>query len=238
MIKHPIYNNGSIYLSGGMQYSEDLGGKWRQQCSERLKTMNYYPIDITYLDVAYTNSHGHLYRSFADEDPEQHLQKKSNIRKHFVYADLRLITDDSDALIVLYDDSARMGAGTISECQIAYVHDVPIFLVNSFKDLSKVPGWLQALSTKIFSNFEDLYLYLESLPVGILKRDVYGNHYSGTHYLCSLCGDPFEKQKTHFVSKISPLYCKSCVEIVKSTHESHYDRYQFFRDVFDSEERS
>lgn len=228
MINHPLFKRGNIYLSGGMQHSADLGAAWRIQCGKKLRELRYFPLDITELDVAYTERYGQLYRSFDDNDPDQMLQKKSNIRKHFVYTDLKLIIDDSDALIVLYDESARKGAGTISECQVAYNHDLPIFLVNTFASMDEVPGWLQSLTTKMFSSFEDLYAYLDQLPQGILKRDVYGNHHAGSHYLCSLCGDPFEKQKTHFVSKVSPLYCKSCVELVKTTNTAHYDRYHFF----------
>jgi hypothetical protein len=194
--------------------------------------MGYYPLDIAELDIAYTEKHGELYRFTSDEEL---LQRKSNIRKHFVYTDLQLIENDSDAIIILYDESVRLGAGTISECQIAYNLDLPIFLVNTYPQLDAVPGWLQALTTKIFTDFNSLYAYLDQLPEGVLKRDAYGNHHNSTHYLCSLCGTSFEKGKTHFVSKVSPLYCKSCVAIVKTTFESHADRYQFFLDYLEEE---
>jgi hypothetical protein len=159
---------------------------------------------------------------------EELLQTKSNIRKHFVSADLNLITFWADAMIIRYDEGVRKGAGTISECQHAYNLDIPIFLVNEYKILSEVPGWLAALTTKIFDQWQAMYSYLGDLPQGILKRDVYGNRRSGSHYLCSLCGTVEQKHKAHFVSKISPLYCKSCVELVKTTFEEHKDRYQFF----------
>jgi len=226
MIKHPKYPRANVYLSGGMQHAKNLGAGWRISCSNKLKLMEYFPLDITALDIAYQKNHGALYDMVSAEDV---LRRKSDIRKHFVYTDLQLILNDSDALIVLYDQSVRRGAGTISECQVAYNNDIPVFLVSAYNDWSKeVPGWLQALSTKIFLSFDELYKYFDKLPYGILKRDVYGNHNADKYYLCSLCGDPFEKHKHHFVSKVSPLYCKNCVEIVQGTYESHKDRYQFF----------
>lgn len=228
MLQHPLYKRGTIYLSGGMQHATDLGAAWRIKCSSVLKKMEYFPLDITALDVEYTKQHGELYRSFAD-NPNGHLQMKSNIRKHFVYTDLELIKNDSDALIVYYDESVRRGAGTISESQVAYNLDLPVFVMSAYENWNKeVPGWLQSVSTKIFTDFIELYAYLDDLPYGILKRDVYGNHNSGSMYLCSLCGTPFEKHKHHFVSKISPLYCSSCIELVKTTYEGHKDRYEFF----------
>lgn len=225
MIHHKDYPQGNIYLSGGMQHAKDLGAQWRVECSVWLKELGFYPLDITELDVAYSKRHGDLFRYASDDEL---LQRKSNIRKHFIDTDINLIRNDTDAIIIYYDESVRLGAGTTSEVHEAFMLDIPVFLVNSYKDLEAVPGWMQAETTKIFNEWDDLRRYMASLPPGILKRDVYGNRRSGMHYLCSLCGAVEEKHKAHFVSKISPMYCKSCVELVKTTFESHYDRYQFF----------
>lgn len=232
MIKHPLYPNGNIYLSGGMQHAADLGAGWRQVCSAKLKQLGFFPLDIADLDIAYTEAHGHLYRYLGDDEI---LQRKSNIRKHFIDTDINLIRNDSDALIVKYDESVRLGAGTTSEVHEAFIHDIPVFLVNTYGELNQVPGWMQAETTRIFHRWDDLYTYLAALPKAILKRDIYGNRRSGNEYLCSLCGNVEEKHKTHYVSKVSPLYCKSCVELVKSTHEAHYDRYKFFVEYLEQE---
>lgn len=235
MIKHPLYPNGSIYLSGGMQFADGLGAGWRQVVSERIKQLGYFPIDIAALDIEYTANHGELYRFISDDEL---LQRKSNIRKHFIETDINLIRCDTDALIVLYDESVRLGAGTTSEVHEAFELDIPVFLLNAYGALSEVPGWMQAETTRIFTDWEDMYQYLGSLPQGILKRDIYGNRRSGTHYLCSLCGAVEEKHKSHFVSKVSPLYCKTCVELVKDTFETHKDRYQFFVEYLEQQATS
>lgn len=232
MLKHPGFENGTIYLSGGMQHARNLGGGWRRRCSARLKEMGFYPLDITELDILYSQSHGELYRFVSDDEI---LQRKSNIRKHFIETDINLIRNETDAVIVLYDESVRLGAGTTSEVHEAFMRDIPVFLLNSYKKLDEIPGWMQAETTKIFTAWNDLYDYLGALPPGILKRDIYGNRRSGNHYLCSLCGKVEEKHKTHYVSTISPLYCKNCVEIVKTTFESHKDRYQFFIEYLEND---
>lgn len=233
MMKHPLYPNGNIYLSGGMQFAPDgLGADWRRECSKRLKELSYYPIDIAALDLAYSEDHGHLYRFISDAEL---LQRKSNIRKHFIETDIALIRNDTDAVIILYDETVRRGAGTTSEVHEAFMLDIPVFLLNTYGDVKEVPGWMQAETTVMFTDWEELYKYFAALPPGILKRDRYGNRRSGTQYLCSLCGTVEEKHKSHFVSRVSPLYCKSCVEIAKTTHEQHYDRYTFFQDVMEAE---
>lgn len=216
---------GVLYLSGGMQYAKNLGEGWRIECGAELNKIGYTPLDITHLDKAYTAAHGQVYLS---KDTKNFLQYKSNIRRQFIYTDIRLIKDNSDAVVAYYDESFRRGAGSFAECQAAYDLEKPLFLVSAFSDIVKeVPGWLKALTTKIFTSFDDLYVYLDALPQGILKIDRYGNHHSEHHYLCSLCGDVFEKSNQHFVSKVSPLYCKSCVEVVQKTREVHTDRYEF-----------
>jgi len=234
MIKHPKYPNGNIYLSGGMQFAEDEGAGWRRDVSVWLKELGYFPLDICELDEAYAKKYGHFLRGVNRTD--NFLQRKSNVRKHFIETDLQLVINDSDALIVLYDESVRRGAGTISECQVAYSNDIPVFIVSVYEDWeNEVPGWLQALSTKIFTDFEELRDYMTALPPGIIKRDAYGNHHSGDYYLCSLSGDVFKKSDMHFVSKISPLYSKDSVKIVKETHETHVDRYAFILQHLENE---
>lgn len=224
-----IYPQGTVYLSGGMQHKEGFGADWRIKCGNRIRELGFYPLDICAFDRAYAAQYGELYTM---KDVDLHLQNKSNMRKHFIHTDIELVIRDSDAVILLYDESVRRGAGTISEAQEAYMHDVPVFVVSTYEDwVKEVPGWLQGLATKIFTNFETLYEYLESLPKGIFGRDVYGNHGVNGKYLCSLCGCVFNKDNHHFVSKVSPLYCKPCVDLVEKTYEGHVDRYQFCMDV-------
>ena len=216
-----------------MQFAKDLGSGWRIECSKILQDMKYYPIDISRMDKEYTKHYGQLYFM---GDKKNHLQYKSNIRRHFIHADVQLVINDSDALIVLYDESVRKGAGTTSEIHEAYRNDIPVFLVSAYEDwMNEVPGWMQAETTKIFSDFNSLYEYLDKLPYGILKRDIYGNRGISSQYLCSLCGTVFEKSKQHFVSKVSPTYCSSCVDLITETHEGHVDRYEFILNLSERE---
>lgn len=221
-------SKGTIYLSGGMEKAVENGAGWRREVSQELSRIGYTPLDIAALDLEYTKAHGHVYMK---GDEGNQLQYKSNIRYQFIYTDLRLVTDVSDAVIGYYDQSFKDGAGSFAECQCAYDNGKPLFIVSS---MNHIPSWLRALSTKLFTSFEDLYSYLEHLPSGILKVDKYGNHGTQNEYLCSLCGTVFQKNKHHYVSKVSPLYCSECVDIVTKTREQHADRYQFICEYLDT----
>ncbi len=228
-------NKGTIYLSGGMEKAIENGMQWRRQISWNLRSLGYQPLDIAALDNEYIKVHGAVYDgkgSTSSLSSVQKLQNKSNIRRQFIYTDLKLITDLSDAVIAYYDQSFKDGAGSFAECQCAYDNEKPLFVVSA---LEHVPSWLTSLSTKLFDDFDELYHYLEQLPAGILNCDRYGNHSSSNQYLCFLCGEVFEKKKHHFVSKVSPLYCKSCVDIVMATREQHADRYEFISSFINQE---
>jgi hypothetical protein len=241
-----------------MQFAQNLGAGWRETTSKKLKDLKYFPLDISELDIAYLKDHGKpvppsintenvtynpiLTQEDSDKLKQQltdlqdheykHLLYKAHMRKHFIDTDLRLIKDNSDALIVYYDESARRGAGTVSEAQYAYNLNIPIFLVaeyESIEDMHKnISGWLIALATKVFTNFDDLYTYLENLPYGIIKKDIYGNHGIDNEYLCHLSGNTFEKKKHKFVSQVHPLYSQKAVHIVNEVYEKTKDRYEFF----------
>jgi len=126
------------------------------------------------------------------------------------------------------------GYGTISECQHAFNRDIPIFLISEYEDWTdEVPGWLQALATRSFTDWDSLYEYLAELPERILIKDRYGNRHAEQQYLCSLCGTAFVKNKHQFVSKVSPLYCSPCVDLITKTWEKLEDRYEFFANMIE-----
>lgn len=230
-----MYTRGNIYLSGGMQFAQNQGANWRKDCAKKLKDLEYFPIDIVELDKEYANKFGSVFYNYNDViTEEENIEFKSNFRKHYHEADCNLVKNDSDALIVLWDEAAQLGAGTHSEIHAAFENDIPVFLVTDFPR-SKISGWLVSETTKIFTNFTDLYEYLEKLPFGILCRDIYGNHSSGKNYLCFLCGESFIKNKHQFVSKVTPLYCNGCVDVVTETNDA-VNRYNFFRNYYLKEE--
>lgn len=227
------WDRGNIYLSGGMQFAKELGAGWRIDASKEILKMKYFPIDITELDVAYNAKYGKPVLPKGNESP---LSYKANMRKHFIDTDLKLIRDNSDALIVYYDESARRGAGTVSEAQYAFNLNIPIFLVTDHKTEQEfyddVSGWLIALSTKHFLGFDSLYEYLDKLPEGILRKDKYGNHGINGQYLCHLSGEVFTKRKNPFVSQVFPLYSQDSVNTVYDIYENHKDRYEFFAEYY------
>jgi len=226
MIRHPQYNLGNIYLSGGMQFAKDLGSEWRVVASERLKVSGFWPIDITQLEKDYRERCNFNITEVLSE-ATSNAQLKANVRRHFIHADLKIIEEQTDAVLLYYDESVQKGAGTLGEAQYTYNLGKPLFVV---RDASlKLPFWLEAMTTRSTSSFEEMFQYLHCLPPNILKTDLYGNYGVDHIYLCNLCGNSFKKRKHAFVSKVTPTFCRDCVEVVVQTREHQPDRYEFIK---------
>ena len=216
------YPNGSLYLSGGMQHAENYGTGWRATTSAQLKEMGFYPIDIARFGVEYHTKFGDPVRPL---ELQNNRTFRENIRQHYIQPDLSLIQLHSDAIVVLYDESVRQGAGTISECQYAFNLNKPIFLVSTYKNWSvEVPDWLKGLTTKIFTSMSALYTYLSSLPEGALVNTGKEN---GGVAICLLCGDITTRH----------LFCPSCEQIKQNVANSSAfpNRLKFFEDIMNQE---
>ena len=153
-----------FYLSGGMEYKKKLGGPWREWFTSQLEDMRHDAINPVKLENA--------------EDTEERengfpLQERLTLlKKAGKLNEVRKIVRDSlfrkdmfaiqlaDAIVVLYDESAQKGAGTLSEAWEAFREGVPVYLVTEF-DMMDVPTWLIGETTQIFADFEELLEYLK-----------------------------------------------------------------------------
>lgn len=153
-----------FYLSGGMEFKKKLGGPWRDWFTGKLEEMRHDAINPVKLENVED-----------DEDRENGfpLQTKlSMLKKDGKLNEVRKIVRDSlfrkdmfaiqlaDAIVVLYDESAQKGAGTLSEAWEAFREGVPVYVVTEF-DIMDVPTWLIGETTQIFADFDELLDYIK-----------------------------------------------------------------------------
>lgn len=150
-----------FYLSGGMEYKENLGANWRDWITEELEKRRHDAINPVKLEI--------VEEEFEHDVPIQiRLTKLKNegkldevrrlVRKVLFRKDMFGI-QLADAIIVLYDESTRKGAGTLSEAWEAFREGRPVYLVTDFP-IEEVPTWLIGETTQIFYNMEDLLEYV------------------------------------------------------------------------------
>lgn len=153
-----------FYLSGGMEYKKKLGAKWRDWLTEQLEALRHDAINPVKLENA---------EDTEDRENGFPLQAKLTVlKKEGKLNEVRKLVRDSlfrkdmwaiqlaDAIIVLYDEAAQKGAGTISEAWEAFREGVPVYIVTDFP-IEEIPTWLIGESTQIFADFEELLEYVK-----------------------------------------------------------------------------
>ena len=152
------------YLSGPIENAKNDGASWRQDMTlwleKNLKHKVFNPVIET------KNIMGHLndsnFRSMKKTDP---IEYKKIIRK-IIKLDLEAVINDSDYLIVKWDESVLKGGGTHGEITMAYWIKKPIFIVNSLP-IDDMSSWIFSCSDFIFNDFKSLKKKLTHLYKGI-----------------------------------------------------------------------
>lgn len=148
----------TTYLSGGMQFAKGEGADWREEMGKWLKEVLEHrvidPVQESKRLKARLKARGFL------------LNGRRRTGGHWsvffhkiVDADTKFVQNEADYLICLWNSSARRGAGTQGELTVARVNRIPVYLVSR-TPLQELPGWIQGCTTRHFSTFRALKIYL------------------------------------------------------------------------------
>ena len=147
-----------VYLSGGMEYAEGEGVRWRSDMQEwiedRLRHSVFNP-NVESNRFFSANYPGVNFRTLKNED----LGLFQEIAQKLVELDCKEIAERSDYVICYWDDGAARGAGTKGELTMARFFGKPVYLVTSYK-LSDLPAWVLGCATRTFGSFEALKKFL------------------------------------------------------------------------------
>ncbi len=175
-----------FYLSGGMEFKNNLGANWREWITEELEKRRHDAINPVKLEMVDDEFDCDVpiqirltkLKNEGKLDEVRRLVRKVLFRKDMFGIQL------ADAIIVLYDESTQKGAGTMSEAWEAFREGRPIYLVTKF-DCSELPTWLIGETTQIFYNMEDLLEYVgnhshvirDQMNAQQMAKDVLGGLY-------------------------------------------------------------
>lgn len=149
-----------VYLSGGMEYADDEGVRWRQELQNWLEEkLSYSVFNPNIESDRFFNSHypNVNFRQLKNDN----LELYQEIVKKLVEIDCNEIANNTDFVICYWEEGAAKGAGTKGELTIAKYFNKPVYLVTSFP-LEDIPGWVLGCTTKIFRTFEELKDFLLS----------------------------------------------------------------------------
>lgn len=155
-----------FYLSGGMEYKRGLGKNWRVNLTERLLELGHESLDPVKLEL--DNAEAANFDWKENKQIEDLTLYREMVRKHMFRKDMRAI-QEADATILLYDESARLGAGTLAEAWESFREGKPVYVITDFPR-EEIPGWLIGETTKIFRTPAQVLDYLEDEAA--VKQDI------------------------------------------------------------------
>lgn len=166
-----------FYLSGGMEFQEGLGKDWREYITKKLGPLGhdvFDPVKVA-LDV-----NGEEDPFFLRDKRHTNMEEyKDEIRRLMFHRDIKGI-QESDAVVLMYDRSAQLGAGTLAEAWESFREGKPVYIVTRF-DLATLSGWLIGECIEIFPSFSE---FIEHIEVeGQLESDIKQAEYNRVHYL-------------------------------------------------------
>ena len=149
-----------FYLSGGMEYKKDLGKVWREWLTEKLEELRHDAINPVRLEAIEEEGDEPVQVRLTQMKLAADLVGVRKTVREFLFRKDMFAIQLSDAVVVLYDESAQYGAGTLSEAWEAFREARPVYLITDFP-LEKIPTWLIGESTNIFKDFDEFLVYVK-----------------------------------------------------------------------------
>jgi nucleoside 2-deoxyribosyltransferase len=165
-----------VYAAGSMEHAVNLGAGWRDNLTSYMKGLNIevlnpclfeeqqlkglhpgrLPAEITnrFTGEKFTPKHWHELKMA--QEPK-FFQRFLRYMHRIIRYDINLLIDDADFVVCLWDLNASKGAGTHAELTTAFLHNKPVYCVET----TPMPAWALGCCTKVFKNFEELYEFLD-----------------------------------------------------------------------------
>ncbi len=148
-----------FYLSGGMEYKKDLGKEWREWLTEELEKRRHDAINPVRLEILEKEGDEPIQVKLTQMKIDGDINTVRKAVRDSLFRKDMFAIQLADATLILYDESAQQGAGTLSECWESFREGKPIYLITDFH-LDKIPTWLIGETTEIFKDFEEFLEYI------------------------------------------------------------------------------
>lgn len=161
-------NSKSVYLCGPLHACSDDGSSWRNEITPKLKSYGLTVEDPTKKTVNGLGEVGDDKAMFQSLVKQKKFMEAKEAFWPIVRKDLRCV-DKADFVIFNYDAYSPT-VGTWHELVTAANQKKPILLKYDEKQLDKFNVWVLtfAKSSCIFSEWDDMFSYLDKIDSGIL----------------------------------------------------------------------
>jgi hypothetical protein len=147
------------YLSGGMEHAKNSGSGWRSRIHKWIeRELGHEVFNPAVISEQYLKKHypGKSQKRLKQTD----LKKFQRLVTRLMQLDCEEIANRTDYVVCLWDVSAQKGAGTKGELTMAKYFGKPVYVVTAMKPV-EIPGWILACTTRLFSSFDELKIFLK-----------------------------------------------------------------------------
>jgi len=143
-----------IYLAGGMEKSID-GKEWREKAQRVLEGLGHKIFNPYDEEPRIFGDQGPVYDLIYRYDKEKDYRKYNEVMSDIVRYDLGKIRDEITDILVRFDESVLLGAGTYAEISLAHLLDKPVHCYLYGIGIRRVPAWAIGCFTTIGYNLDE-----------------------------------------------------------------------------------
>ena len=143
-----------VYLAGGMEFAED-GKSWRNQSVIELARAGIDTWEPYEEEAKMFDEHESPVNIIKLLDKEKDYLRLHQMMHTIVCMDLKVVSEEVDALMVKYDQSVLKGAGTHAEISVATMNTIPVHAWIDGLTLQEIPTWAIGCFSTISFTFEE-----------------------------------------------------------------------------------
>ncbi|MCF7796952.1 MAG: hypothetical protein K9N11_00790 [Lentisphaeria bacterium] len=150
----------NVYLAGAIEAAPDGGREWRENLRPFLENELHHQVhDPAHNEFNVLSAHE---QKFFREWKKTDLPRFKDVMHRIIKQDLKYILFHTDYIICKWDEYVMAGGGTQGELTLAYLHNIPVYLVSEIPR-EKISSWILGCVTEIFDSFDGLKMRLKAL---------------------------------------------------------------------------
>lgn len=147
-----------------MEKAEKLGEEWRDAVTPFLEELDLEVLNPVLFEPEQLKGlqpkrlpegykHWHDLRNAS----EPHLRQRFKKYMHrIIKYDMNTVKNNTDFVLVYWDESCGQGAGTHAELTMAFLNNIPVYAV----EVAQMPAWAYACCSHICSDWKGMYQLL------------------------------------------------------------------------------
>ncbi|MBI1289846.1 hypothetical protein GC173_01195 [bacterium] len=143
-----------VYLAGAMEFAHDGGIGWRQEFAGWLaERLGHGVLDPTVFEHDQLSDEER--NSIKGLKSQRRFDEVRRLASRIVHYDARLLLEQSDYVVCLWNEATQLGCGTAGEITLACWAGKPVHLLLDYPD-ERASTWMIGCTTTIHHDWDDL----------------------------------------------------------------------------------